>query len=132
MTSKNECGIEKLTMTFIKPTILPYSHLFSLDECAKFISDFLHYEPKKYTGSLWSPTYVIATQIGNSWEISTILTSFLIGFGFRAYVVCGWVDKATSVMDRKQEKCPLLTKTEVEHEKGNELSQIVSQYGHHH
>ena len=46
LTSKNECGIEKLTMTFIKPTILQYSHLFNLDECAKFISEFLFYEPK--------------------------------------------------------------------------------------
>ena len=50
LTSKNECGIEKLSMTFIKPTILPYSHLFGLEECAKFISDFLFYEPKQYKG----------------------------------------------------------------------------------
>ena len=44
LTNKNECGTEKLTMTFIKPTILPYSHLFNLDECSKFISDFLYYQ----------------------------------------------------------------------------------------
>ena len=46
LTSKNECGIEKLTMTFIKPAILEYSHLFNLDESAKFISEYLFYEPK--------------------------------------------------------------------------------------
>ena len=80
----------------------------------------------EYKNSLWSPTYVLATQIGNSLEISNILVSFLIGFGFSAYVVCGWVDKATSVMDRKLEKCPLLSKTEVEHEK--DTSQMSTKY----
>ena len=61
---------------------------------------------------LWSPTYVLATQIGNSFEISHILASFLIGFGFRAYVVCGYVDEAVSKMNRTQEKCPFLKKEE--------------------
>ena len=80
----------------------------------------------EYKNSLWSPTYVLATQIGNSLEISNILVSFLIGFGFSAYVVCGWVDKATSIMDRKLEKCPLLSKTEIEHEK--DTSQMSTKY----
>ena len=66
--------------------------------------------------TLWSPTYVLATQIGNSLELSTVLVSFLIGFGFNAYVVCGWVDKATSAMDRKLEKCPMLAKAEIQAE----------------
>ena len=45
-----------------------------------------------------------------------MLVSFLIGFGFNAYVVCGWVDKATSAMDRKLEKCPMLAKAEIQAE----------------
>ncbi len=117
LTSKNECGTDKLAMTFIRPTILPYAHLFGLDNCAKFISDFLFYEPKEYTGMLWSPTYVLATQIGNSLELSNILASFLLGFGFRAYVVAGWVESSVSKMNRSQEKCPFLMKESKSEEK---------------
>ena len=94
----------------LQPTILQYSHLFDLERCAQFISDFLFYEPKEYHGTLWSPTYVLATQIGNSLELSNVLASFLIGFGFRAFVVCGWVNEAVSKMDRSEDKCPFLIK----------------------
>ena len=105
---------------------MPYSHLFNLDECAKFISDFLFYEPKAYNGMLWSPTYVLATQIGNSLEISNILASFLIGFGCRAYVVCGWVAEAVSKMNRSQEKCPFLTKEDTSEE--TDASHLTTKY----
>jgi hypothetical protein len=71
------------------------------------------FKEKDYKGTLWSPTHVLATQIGNSLEISNILASFLIGFGFRAFVVCGWVDEATSKMDRSQEACPMMMKEDV-------------------
>ena len=73
---------------------------------------------------LWSPTYVLATQIGNSFEISHILASFLIGFGFQAYVVCGYVDESVSKMNRTEEKCPFLTKDEEKKEKGLDDEQI--------
>eukprot|EP00093_Oithona_nana_P004408 04408.XXX_95632_92827_1 [CDS] Oithona nana genome sequencing. len=126
LTSKNECGTEKLTMTFLKATILPYSHLFNLDEMSKFISDFLYYEVKEYKGMLWSPTYVLATQIGNSLEISHILVSFLLGFGYRAYVVCGWVDEATSKMDRSADKCPFLLKESSKED--TDSSHLVTKY----
>lgn len=49
--------------------------------------------------------------------MSTVLASFLIGFGFQAFVVCGWVDKATSLMDQRQEKCPQLIEEDVNVEK---------------
>ena len=106
LTCQNECGTEKLVMTFIKPSVLPYSHLFDLDQCSNFISDYLFYQSRPFKGMLWSPTHVLATQIGSSLDMSNVLASFLIGFGYQAFVVCGWVDKATSVMDRKLEKCP--------------------------
>ena len=110
----------------MQPTILPYSHLFDLDHCAQFISDFLFYEPKPYEGVLWSPTYVLATQIGNSLEISNILASFLIGFGFQAYVVGGWVNEAVSRQDRTAEKCPYLHQDQTESEA--EGSHLTTKY----
>ena len=30
-----------------KPTVLPYSHLFDVDACAKFVSDFVYYNPDR-------------------------------------------------------------------------------------
>ena len=105
---------------------MPYSHLFNLDEMSKFISDFLYYEAKEYKGMLWSPTYVLATQIGNSLEISHILVSFLLGFGYRAYVVCGWVDEATSKMDRSADKCPFLLKESSKED--TDSSHLVTKY----
>merc|ERR1719376_1012654 len=56
---------------------------------------------------LWAPTHVLATQIGKCLEISSVLVSFLLGFGFKAFVVCGWVDAPTSKMDRSKELCKL-------------------------
>ena len=75
---------------------------------------------------LWSPTYVLATQIGNSFEISHILASFLIGFGFQAYVVCGYVDESVSKMNRTEEKCPFLTKDE--EKKELDASHLTTKY----
>lgn len=43
LVGKNECGVEKLIITYIKPTVLPFAHLFNVDSCAKFVSDFIFY-----------------------------------------------------------------------------------------
>ena len=45
--------------------------------------------------------------------MSQVLVSFLSGFGFQAYVVCGWSDRGTSIMDRTKEFCKLLKSEEV-------------------
>ena len=34
----------KLAMTFIRPTALPYAHLFDVDACSKFVSDYIFYK----------------------------------------------------------------------------------------
>ena len=74
----NECGVEKLVCTFVKPTVLPYSHLFDVDACAKFVSDFIYYSADRaFTGSLNSPSRVLHEQMGNSLEMSTVLVSLL-------------------------------------------------------
>ena len=30
--------------SFVQPTVLPYSHLFDIDACAQFVSDYLSYQ----------------------------------------------------------------------------------------
>ena len=64
LTPLNECGVKKLVCTFIKvdnnkqlniflylcmfqPTVVPYSHLYDVDECSKFVADFIYYSPEK-------------------------------------------------------------------------------------
>ena len=36
-----------------KPTVLPYSHLFDVDACAKFVSDFVYYNPDRWQSLCW-------------------------------------------------------------------------------
>ena len=49
LTPKNECGVEKFVCTFIKPTVLPFSHLHDVEACAAFVSDFIYYNPRQET-----------------------------------------------------------------------------------
>ena len=48
LSPNNECGIEKLICTFVKPTVLPYSHLYDVDACAQFVADFIYYSADRY------------------------------------------------------------------------------------
>ena len=59
-----------------------------------------------------SPTTVLQRQKGNSFEYSTLLCSLLIGAGYDAYVISGYADKETCLMDETREICPLLKKKE--------------------
>ena len=101
-----------------------------LEHCRFFRSKYLllnialFLQTRGFSGKLWSPTHVLATQIGNSLEISCVLVSFLLGFGFKAFVVCGWVDAITSKMDRSQELCKLLEEREVNTNYINEVFSI--------
>ena len=54
LSPKNECGVEKLICTFIKPTVVPYSHLYDVDECSKFVADFIYYSPNRWGGWILS------------------------------------------------------------------------------
>ena len=67
-----------------QPTVLPFSHLYHLESCAQFVSDFIYYQPRRAFVSgeglpdaaaprLFSPTHTLATQIGNSLEMSHVL-----------------------------------------------------------
>ena len=67
LTPSNECGVKKLICTFVKviitalsgqikqfstlqPTVVSYSHLYDVDECSKFIADFIYYSPERWPG----------------------------------------------------------------------------------
>ncbi len=66
---KNEYGVEKFVCTTLRPTLMPYQELYSLDSLAAFMSRFLHYEPLEATNQfpvvLPSPTQVTHTSSTN-------------------------------------------------------------------
>ena len=66
------------------------------------------------TVNLYSASRTLVTQSGNSLEMSNVLVSLLVGFGFEAFVVCGNVERKVAEMDRSQEYCNLLRKEEKE------------------
>ena len=41
----NEFGVKKFVSTAIRPTELPYPDLYECDNCAKFVSSYVTYEP---------------------------------------------------------------------------------------
>ncbi|XP_046490366.1 dynein regulatory complex subunit 7 [Neodiprion pinetum] len=43
----NECGIHKFVSSSIRPSSLPYPELSTWQGCAKFVSDYLTYEPPR-------------------------------------------------------------------------------------
>ncbi|PRP72990.1 Pyruvate decarboxylase [Planoprotostelium fungivorum] len=83
LTPKNEHGLEKLVCTTIKPTKLPYKELYTVNGCAKFVTDYFKYVPLEEPHSLPevmpSPNYTFREQQGNSFDLSIVLASLLIG-----------------------------------------------------
>ncbi|KAJ8924232.1 hypothetical protein NQ315_007023, partial [Exocentrus adspersus] len=45
LACENECGMQKMVCTTIRPTTLPYNELQSWEELIKFAGDHLKYEP---------------------------------------------------------------------------------------
>ena len=39
--------LQLISILSYQPTVLPYSHLFDVDACAKFVSDFVYYNPDR-------------------------------------------------------------------------------------
>ncbi|KAH8406514.1 hypothetical protein KR215_003942 [Drosophila sulfurigaster] len=90
----NECNVQKFVCTTIRPTAFAYSELISsVEEIAKFVADFVQYEPMEdpinLPTRLISPDTLLRKRRGNSYEMATLLVSMLIGAGHPAMVVSG-------------------------------------------
>ena len=77
LAPRNECGARKFICTSLRPTQLPYQDLYDYDKCAKFVSDFVTYEPLELATSLPqhmpSPSACIAWQAGDSFDMAQLL-----------------------------------------------------------
>ncbi|XP_012275653.1 dynein regulatory complex subunit 7 isoform X2 [Orussus abietinus] len=59
---------------------------------------------------LRSPTWVLTTHRGNSFECATFLVSLLLGEGYNAYVVSGYASREQVRCDMTKRTCPYLPK----------------------
>jgi hypothetical protein len=113
LTPFNECAVRKFVCTSIRPTLLPYQELQSLQACALFVADFLEYlpldDPVSLPDILPSLTTILATRAGDSLDFAVFLCSLLRGAGYDAYVCTGFAPRAVTTMDLSGVECPYLT-----------------------
>ena len=114
LTPKNECGVPKFVCTTLRPSQLSYTELYDLDGCCSFVADFMAYEgledPLHPPEHLPSPMNALSWQAGDSFDLSVLLASLLIGSGFDAYVVMGYAPASVTEGDQKESLCPVLEK----------------------
>lgn len=113
MATDNEFGVKKFVCSTIRPTQLPFSELYDMYECASFLAGYILYEPldpptelPKY---LFSPTQTLDSHTGDSFDIATVLCSFLLGNGYDAYVVSGYAHRHVTLRDQSLTQCPMIT-----------------------
>ncbi|KAG5487662.1 hypothetical protein LSCM4_08107 [Leishmania orientalis] len=116
LSPNNECQRPKMICSFVRPTSLPYDQLFNLEGCCQFVADYMRYEPlhdpsvyddeyddtvEQLPLQIVSPATALDWQVGNCFEMSLVLASFLIGANFNAYVVVGAATKAVCLSDQR-------------------------------
>ena len=113
MTPQNECGVLKFICTTLRPSKLPFIELYNYQSCANFIARFIDYEqlnpPTEFPRIIPSPSNVLRWQRGDSFDISIVLASLLIGYGYDAYVVYGRAPKFITTKDEALLQCPYPT-----------------------
>ena len=104
LAPRNECGMRKFICTSLRPTQLPYQDLYDYDKCARFVADFMSYEPLELATSLPqhmpSPSACISWQAGDCFDLAHLLASLLLGVGYDAYVVSGYARVACTCCDQ--------------------------------
>lgn len=112
LTPVNECGVPKFVCTTLRPSLPPCPELGTLESCAKFVSEFLLYEPLANPlhppSHFPSPMSVLAWQTADAFDASVVLCSLLLGAGYNAFVVMGYAPLAVTLNDQSQVECPLL------------------------
>ena len=103
LVARNEYGVEKFVPTCVRPTLLPYKEVYDLEDAASFVASYLHYEPLEVPtqppSCLPSPSQVLEWSCGDSFDFALLLTSFLLGAGYDAYVVMGKAPREVTLRD---------------------------------
>jgi len=92
LAPRNECGMRKFICTTLRPTQLAYQEVYDYDKCAKFVADYIRYEPLELASQLPqhmpSPSATLEWQAGDCFDMAQVLASLLLGVGYDAYVCC--------------------------------------------
>lgn len=108
IVAENEFGVKKCVCTTLKPQLLPYPAVYNLDECSAFVSQYMEFEPLEDPCEppicIPSPSQVLSWGVGDCFDLSILLASFLIGSGYDAYVVFGIAPKWICSRDRSNLK----------------------------
>ena len=95
--AENEFQVSKCVCSTLKPELLPYPTIHDSTECSDFIAHYFDYEPLEdpcnHPKTLPSPSQVLRWGIGDCFDLSIVLASFLIGAGYDAFVVYGIAPK---------------------------------------
>ena len=113
MAADNEYGIKKFLPTAIRPTQIPFQELYDLHECAAYFSSYVQYEPLdppfEPPFAVFSPSKTLSSFTGDSFDMSTLLVSFLLGAGYDAYIVYGYAPKYIAHKDQSMTLCPMIS-----------------------
>lgn len=105
----NEAGTPKFVCTTLRPTLVPLKELYDVQTCARFLAAYLHYEPlevpTEVPAYLPSPHATLHARMGDCFDMSVVLCSFLLGSGFDAYVVWGTAPKWVALRAEDRSKC---------------------------
>ncbi|KAJ3051002.1 hypothetical protein HK097_008025 [Rhizophlyctis rosea] len=100
---KNHFDTKKFVCTTIRATQLPYKELYDYRGCARFVADYISYEPleppHELPTTIPGPAYTLKLQYGNSFDYAIVLASLLRGVGYDAYVVSGYATRDLTLMN---------------------------------
>lgn len=106
----NECGVPKFVCTTLRPSLPSFPELYTLDGCAKFVSEFLTFEPLEDPlhppKHVPSPMSVLSWQAADPFDAAVVLCSLLLGAGYNAYVAMGYAPLAVTLNDQSGAECP--------------------------
>jgi hypothetical protein len=112
LAPQNEFGCSKFVCTTVRPTLLPFDQLYEAKPLAKFVANFLQYEPLEapdaFPSVLPSPTQVVQWKCGDCFDFAILLCSWLQGNGYDAYVVCGYAPSYITLKDQSKLPPPTL------------------------
>jgi hypothetical protein len=107
---KDPNGYERFVVTFVRPTLLPYPQLLSLEGIVNFVSDSLDPhtvdDPTSFPETLSPPSQALAAQEGNPFDAAVLLVSLLLGAGFDALALVGYADRQLTECDQSRLPCP--------------------------
>ena len=112
----NEYGIPKFVSTTLRPTLLPFRQVYDVQKLASFVANYLDYEPLDRPlappSVLPSPTQVLEWGVGDAFDFSVLLASYLLGAGYDAFVVYGYAPQWVTLRNQAHTRCPVLEEEE--------------------